>query len=200
MAAHVRDGTRKLPRRILAATMAGLPAAVAAACGGHSSSQPLPPRTAPPTVATTATSRPGDARTAVLAAFTAFWPASARAERLSPAKAEALMAPLAAQPYLGHLLSQMAAYRTRHEEQAGYAIPHVTRVHVNDSAATVYDCQDESRVHLADTRTGKAIPGTKGHARTYYIASLARGSDGRWRLTSLAQVAVKCEPSPSVSP
>jgi hypothetical protein len=109
------------------------------------------------------------------------------------------MAPYVAEPYLGHLLAQMAAYRERHEEQQGNVIPHITQVQVSGSGALVRDCQDESYVTLASTQTHQVIPGTTGLARTAYIAALARGGDGRWRLTSLQQVAIACEPTPSPS-
>jgi len=82
---------------------------------------------------------------------------------------------------------------------SGHVIPHVTRVVVRGSLARVYDCQDASHAALANSRTGQVIPGTRGSAHTYLIASLARGSDGRWRLTSLAHVAVPCKPVSSPS-
>lgn len=105
----------------------------------------------------------------------------------------------AADPYLDHLLAQMAAYGAQHEEQKGAGILHITQVQVNGNQATVRDCQDESHVALADTRSGETIPHTTGSAHTSYLATLARGTDGRWRLTSLEQLAAPCEPGSSPS-
>ena len=91
----------------------------------------------------------------------------------------------------------MASYRARDEVASGYVIPHVIKVTVSGRAAEVYDCQDASHATLTNTRTGKVTPALKGSARTYLIASLALGSDGRWRITSLAHVAMPCSPASS---
>ena len=64
----------------------------------------------------------------------------------------------------------------------------------------MHDCQDASHAALASTSTGKVIPGTAGKAGTSLIASLALGRDGRWRITSLAHLAVPCSPASSPSP
>jgi hypothetical protein len=110
-----------------------------------------------------------------------------------------MLTPYAAQPYLNRVLAQMAAYRARHEVAWGHVVPHITQVAVRGRVAQVHDCQDASHAALANSRTGRVIPNTRGSARTYLIATLARGSDGRWRLTSLAHVAVPCKPVPSLS-
>ncbi|MGH3284009.1 MAG: hypothetical protein ACRDPD_04885 [Streptosporangiaceae bacterium] len=171
-------------------------AALVTGCGGQAS-VPLPPHsttvhapTASPSPADT-----GSARAQVIAAYTAYFPASEAAEAAAPSRAQALLAPYAAQPYLGTVLAQMASYRARYEVASGYVIPHVIRVTVHGRLATVYDCQDASRATLTNTRTGTITPPLKGSARTYLIASLVLGRDGRWRITSLAHVAVSCSPA-----
>jgi hypothetical protein len=158
----------------------------------------LPPKSSQLS-APSATSPPGpqSAQAAVAAAYAAYFPVLQAAEKVPGSRAEAMLAPYAAQPYLGHVLSQMTSYQAQHEASHGYLVPHVTSVQVSGGRATVHDCQDASHAALADSRTGKVIPGTTGSARTYLIASLARGSDGRWRLTSLAHVNVSCLPGTS---
>jgi hypothetical protein len=135
----------------------------------------------------------------VIAAYTAFWSAGTTAERSSAAEAETLLAPYAAEPYLGHLLAQMTPYRAKHEEAWGYVTPHVTQVTIKGNGALIRDCQDQSHAALADSQTGQVISDTYGSAHTTYVATLTLGADGRWRVTALEQLATLCEPAPSAS-
>jgi hypothetical protein len=139
------------------------------------------------------------AAAAVIAAYTAYFPALLAAEPLPQARAAAMLAPYAAQPYLGHVLAQIAAYQANDEVSWGSLVPHVTRVQVSGDQAVVRDCQDASSAWLVSSATGRVIPGTTGYARTSLVAALARGSDGRWRLTFLGHLADPCEPVPSPS-
>jgi hypothetical protein len=195
---HVRTAAR-IGRRIVVPAAALAAVLVTAACGAQPAH--LPPKpvrlSAPPATAAPPSQNP---QQAVIAAYTAYFPASQKAQAdTSPAAAQQLLARYAAQPYLGNVLSQMTAYRARGEVAAGYVIPHVMRVTVSGGTAEVYDCQDASHAALASAATGTAIPGTTGSARTYLIASLTR-ADGRWRLTSLAHLSLSCQPgSPSAS-
>src|ERR1017187_651909 len=199
---HSLAGLRHCTTRRWAAILSGL-TTLAVALAACSSGQPavhLPSKSTPITAPSSAGSpSPGSGQAAVIAAYTAYFPASKAAEAAPAAQAAGILAPYAAQPYLGHVLAQMATYRTQHEVLSGTLVPHVTQVHVSGPQATVHDCQDASQAGLADSVTGKVIPGTTGSARTYLIAALSRGTDGRWRLTSLSHVAVSCEPVPSPS-
>ena len=178
---------------------AALAVAVLAGCSGQGSAKLPPKSTGPSAPSATPATTSGSAKAAVIAAYTAYFPVSKAAEATGPSRAKAMLAPYAAQPYLNRVLTQMAAYRARHEVAWGHVVPHVTRVVVRGPLARVYDCQDASHAALASSRTGRVIPGSRGSARTYLIATLALGSDGRWRLTSLAHVAVPCKPVPSLS-
>jgi hypothetical protein len=197
-------GQHKIPVTIFPDAVITLAAGAVAAvtllagCGG-SASVPVPARSPSLRVPTAAPSASGSApaRTQVIAAYTAFFPASEAAERAAPSRARAILAPHAASPYLDRVLAQMAGYRARGETTRGYVIPHVTKVTVSGRLAEVHDCQDASHAALASASTGEVIQGTTGSARTYLIASLALGRDGRWRITSLAHVAVPCSPAPS---
>lgn len=135
----------------------------------------------------------------VVTAYTAFFPALTAAEPQSQARAAAILARYATQPYLGHVLTQMAWYRAHDEVAWGYLLPHVISVQITGSQAIVRDCQNASNAWLVNTVTGEVIPGTVGYARTYLVAVLVRGRDGRWRLTLLAHVAGPCSPVPSPS-
>lgn len=178
---------------------AALAVAALVGCSSQGTAK-LPPKSTEPSAPSAASApTPSSAGAAVISAYTAYFPVSKAAEAADPSRARAMLAAYAAQPYLGRVLSQMAAYRARHEVTHGYVIPHVIRVVVHGPLARVYDCQDASHAALANSRTGQVIAGSQGSARTYLIATLARGSDGRWRLTSLAHVAVPCQPVPSPS-
>jgi hypothetical protein len=198
---HDSPARHNLPASIIRDTVTTLAASAVAAvtlagCGSPAS-VPLPARSTSLRAPTAAPSPSGPepARQQVIAAYTAYFPASEAAEAAAPARAQAILAPYAAQPYLGRVLAQMASYRARHQAASGYVIPHMIRVTVSGRLATVYDCQDASHATLTDTRTGTVTPPLKGSARTYLIASLALGRDGRWRITSLAHVAVPCSPA-----
>ena len=198
---HRKDAsTIRGPVTVLAATALAA-AALVAGCGGQA---PVPLPSHPTSVhAPTAAPSPADtasARTQVIAAYTAYFPASKAAEAAAPSRAQAILAPYAAQPYLRNVLAQMAGYRASGETAWGYVVAHITSVTVDGSTAEVRDCQDASHAALASTSTGKVIPGTAGKAGTSLIASLALGSDGRWRITSLAHLAVPCSPASSPSP
>lgn len=181
------------------AVTATLATAVLAGCSSQGTAA-LPGKTSQPSsLSTNPAPAPSSARAAVIAAYDAYFPVSVAAEAAGPSRAKAMLAPYAAPAYLNRVLSQMAAYRARHEVTQGRVVPHITRVVVSGPLARVYDCQDASHAALANSRTGRVIPHTRGSARTYLIAGLARASDGRWRLTSLAHVAVSCNPVPSPS-
>jgi hypothetical protein len=135
----------------------------------------------------------------VITAYTAYFPALVAAEPQPPARAAAMLTPHAAQPYLGHVLAQIAGFRARGEVAWGYLVPHITSVQItgNGSEAIVRDCQDAASAWLVSSATGKVIPGTTGSYRTALIAALARGADGRWRLALLAHLAGSCSRVPS---
>lgn len=180
----------------LVVILGGIAVLAASGCGSSSSNRVTLPAKVAPSASSTATTV---AQAAVVAAYTTFWSLDGTAERSSAVRAEQMLAPYVAQPYLGHLLAQMGPYRQRHEEAWGHVIPHITQVTVMGDQALVRDCQDQSHAALANTQTGRVIPHTTGSSRTSYVASLKRGSDGLWRLTALEQLAQSCEPGSSPS-
>ena len=106
-ALHDFPGRHRINASIIRDTITGLAAiaiaaaALVAGCGGQAS-VPLPAHstsvhapTASPSPADT-----GSARQQVIAAYTAYFPASKAAEAAAPARAQAILAPYAAQPYL----------------------------------------------------------------------------------------------------
>lgn len=168
-------------------------------CGGTTTPTSLPARVSPasPTAsASVATTPPAQQ---VTGAYTTFSELGGIAERSTPAQARAMLAPYVAEPYLDHLLAAVATYRARNKEAWGHVVPHITQVTVNGDGALVRDCQDDSHAALADSRSGTVLPHSAGSTRTNIVATLTRGSDGRWRLTALEQLDTPCEPEPSPS-
>jgi hypothetical protein len=142
-------------------------------------------------------SSPEEMAAEVIAAYTAYFPALTAAEQQPEARAAQMLARYAAQPYLGHVLAQIAWYRAHDEVVWGFLVSHVTSVQITGGQAIVRDCQDASNAWLVSSVTGQVIPGTVGSPRTYLIAALIRGSNGRWRLTLLTHLAGPCLPVPS---
>ena len=114
-ALHDFPGRHRINASIIRDKITGLAAiaiaaaALVAGCGGQAS-VPLPAHstsvhapTASPSPADT-----GSARAQVIAAYTAYFPASKAAEAAAPSRAQAILAPYAAQPYLRNVLAQMA--------------------------------------------------------------------------------------------
>jgi hypothetical protein len=168
--------------------------ALLSACSDTSQLQVAQAASAPPAV--TVESSPA-VEAQVIAAYTGYFPVAEEAEPLPGSRAARLLAPWAAQPYLGQVLEQMTRARTDGEVAWGQVTPHVTSVEISSGHAVVRDCQDAHAAWLVSSVTGQAIPGSAGSSHTYLIAALARGTDGRWRLTWLAHAPGPCSPVPS---
>lgn len=183
------------PRRRRAApvVLAGLAAALAAASA-------LAPGRAPGrmlTSALTAPVSPPAAQAAAITAYTSYIAAVQDAEPQPPARAAAILAGYATQPYLGHVLAQIASYREQGELAWGYVTPHITSVQVDGTEAVVRDCQDASNAWLVAAATGTVVPGSTGSPRTLLVAVLARAENGKWLVTLLAHLPGTCSRVPS---
>lgn len=190
-----RRARETIPLDLIIVLVSAAVAALALLSGGPDQWPTLTARSSPlDTPALTPT-----AEAQVIAAYTAYFPALTAAEPQPQPQAATMLAPYAGQPYLGHVLAQMAWYRAHDEVSWGYLVPHVTSVQITGGQAVVRDCQNASNGWLVSTVTGRVIPGTVGSARTNLIAILVRGGDGRWRLTLLAHLAGPCSPVPSPS-
>lgn len=186
-----REETPVRRGRLASAAGGVLVTLTAVGCGASSTPASLPSKAPSPTPSPTPTKT---AQQQVIAAFDEFWQAGAAAQRSAPTAARTMLAPLVAEPYLDHLLTQMNPYRARHQQAWGYVIPHVTQIDVNADRALLHDCQDESHAALADSNTGQVIPGTYGSSHVSYVATLGRGADGHWRMTAMEALETTCEP------
>jgi hypothetical protein len=195
-AARIRSaGSIWLAARPKAACAVLLPAAVLAATlgAGQARGQHLPAdaRTRP-------AAAPAD-EAAVITSYTGYISAVQDAEPRPAARAAAILAGYAAQPYLGHVLAQIAAYRRQGELAWGYVTPHIISVQLGSDgpAAVIRDCQDASNAWLVSAAAGTVVPGSTGASRTLLVAVLTRSQAGRWLVALLAHVAGTCSRVPS---
>jgi hypothetical protein len=168
------------------------------ACGGHDQKVALPstrPPSGPATGTPSSSTSPRTAQSAVVAAYTAFFPAVNQALEAQPEQARGILQAYATDDYLEFEVRQVMDHQARHLEPWGKTIVHVTKVELADITAKVHDCQDASNAGLADRRTHQLIPQSRGTARRNLIAEMKLGSDGRWRLTDLKQYRAACHAS-----
>ncbi|RBQ13978.1 hypothetical protein DP939_43140 [Spongiactinospora rosea] len=70
---------------------------------------------------------------------------------------------------------------------------HPFGVRIEKNKATVHDCQDARETGQADAKTLKRL--TYGSERTHLVATLLKGEDGVWRVSTLEQADKPCTPS-----
>jgi hypothetical protein len=142
---------------------------------------------------------PPAAESAAITAYTSYIAAVQDAEPQPPARAAAILAGYTAQPYLGHVLAQIAVYRQHGELAWGYVTPHIVSVQLsgNGTEAVLRDCQDASNAWLVAAATGKVVTGSTGSPRTLLVAVLARAETGKWLVTLLAHLPGTCSRVPS---
>jgi len=183
---------RRLAAPPVLALLAGVLAAASALAPVRAQGRMLP-------AALTAPASPPAVEAAAIGAYTSYIAAVQDAEPQPPARAASILAGYAAQPYLGHVLAQIAAYRQHGELAWGYVTPHITSVQLsgNGTGAVVRDCQDASNAWLVAAATGTVVPGSTGYPRTLLVAVLARAENGKWLLTLLAHLPGTCSRVPS---
>jgi hypothetical protein len=173
---------------------------VSAACGGHGSRVALP-STRPPAAPSAGSPMPSASasattlKDAVINAYTAFFPAVNRALTSPPDQARSILQDYATGSYLDFEIRQIMDHQARHLEPWGKPIVHVTHVELDHTTAKVHDCQDASNAGLADARTHRLVPASRGNAHRNLIADMTQGGDGRWRLADLTQYPATCHAS-----
>jgi len=140
----------------------------------------------------TPSSTVADQRAAVEAAYREFWAVGQSFDRdYPPNRWREVLARVATDPVLSRALAGARLQREHGIVLYGRVILRPTVVSVSaDGRARVSDCQDTSRTGQADARTGKRR--TVGVPRAPVKAALARGADGRWRVSDLNYVGGGC--------
>jgi hypothetical protein len=165
---------------------------VAEGCGSGGSPKVALPSTTPPAAQPSVSASATSPTDAVVAAYTALFPAADKAIVSPPEQARAILAPYVAGDYLDWEIRQVMNHQAEHQEPWGRVIVHVTRVDLKADTAKVHDCQDASSAGLADSRTHALIPKTRGTSNRTLIADMRRGGDGRWRVIGLRQYSSPC--------
>jgi hypothetical protein len=150
------------------------------------------PRPTPPAGATASADREAADRRAAEQAYRQFWQVSWTFDQhYAQNQWRDVLGAVAVDPELSLLLSGAQRQRQHGITLYGAVIPHPTVPPVNGkNTATVRDCQDASHSGQADAKTGKAH--TVGVARNPVVATLARGEDGRWRVSQIRYPGGRC--------
>jgi hypothetical protein len=163
---------------------------VTASCGGGSSKVALPSKAITSSALPRATA--SSEEESVKLAYAAFWEASNRALTAPREQVRRVLRDYSTGSYLDFQVRHIVLEQTEHKGPWGKVVLHIKDVKVTGTEATVRDCQDASNAGLADTRTNKLIPGTRGPKLRNLAAQLTQGSDGRWRVSDLKQFGNGC--------
>jgi hypothetical protein len=182
-----------LAPRALAVPVLAVAAAAVAGCGSAQAPVALPPRAAAHSPAQAAMARP-TVRQQVVAAYTAYWQATAAAtDAGGGARARAILAPYLPPSSIPAMIAALRQDWAAHAVTDGSPVLHITAVSVGHGTATVSDCVDLSHAGLRDARTGQVFPHSFGSPRASYFASLVRRG-GHWLVSNLVPVVAPCEP------
>jgi len=163
---------------------------ISAGCSGDGSKVALPYKTTSAPVRRA--SAPPSAKDAVKAAYTTFWDASDRALAGPPEQIRSSLRDYSTGSYLDFQVRELVLQQAEHKGPWGKVVLHIRNIRIKGAKATVRDCQDASHAGLADTRTHKLIPGTRGTKGRNLQAQLTQGGDGRWRISDLRQFPTAC--------
>jgi len=178
------------------AVLVAAAAIAAVGCDDSATSGGSPPSTGG--IVATATSRPpssppttaADERAAVEAAYRKFWAVSWRLDTQPEAHWRQVLSAVAADPELTRILEGTRAQKNRGITRYGEVISRPTVVSISGASARVRDCQGADKSGQADVRTGRHL--TVGVARNPLTGSLARGADGRWRVSDIRTGSGRC--------
>lgn len=197
---HPRKALPGSPHCTLGIGALGICLLMSAGCGGHGSRVALP-TTKPPAAPPMGSSLPPvsapatTAKNAVIAAYTGFFPAADQALKAPPEQIKPILKDYATGWYLDFEIRQMVDQQAQHLEPWGHVVAHITKIELQQSTATVHDCQDASNAGLANAQTHQLIPTSRGTSHRNLTATLTLGSDRRWRLTDLKQFKAQCHAS-----
>ena len=129
-------------------------------------------------------------RAAVAAAYRRFWQTVYDLDNHPPHEWAGRLAAVTATPLLPRLLVGMRAQHESGVRQYGTVRTQPVTIEIHSDTATLLDCQDASGAGEARLDTG--LPITVGQSRTPFAATLARGADGRWRVSDARQIDDTC--------
>lgn len=160
------------------------------ASGGSSAPPPISAKAASPPVPSPSSLSGGEA---VVAVYRDLYSSGQLAERTPANGREPILARVAAQPLLNRMLRGIAALQATDRVTWGSPVIHTFNVAIKDDRATLHDCQDATGTGQADAKTGERL--THGKSGTHLVATLRKGKDGAWRISTLEQVKEPCSPA-----
>jgi hypothetical protein len=134
-------------------------------------------------------------KSAVVEAYSGFFAGVGRALQAPPERVRGILAELASGSYLDFEIRQVIDHQARGLEAWGRPVVHVTDVELGPASARVHDCQNASPAGLADVRTHRLVPQSRGDAHRNLVAYLRLGGDQQWRVTDLVQHKASCHRS-----
>lgn len=165
-------------------TVVGVAPVLLAGCSGETPSAPPSADLSAPSQVSSAPSAPQDARAAVEAAYTQFWPRSSQTPHKPEDTWRDAMAAIAVEPQLSITLEAMRRNKAAGLTTYGEVVVRITSVEVTGDTAKVVDCQDASSAGQADARTGD--PKTVGVSRMPVTATMKRDeASGQWKVARL---------------
>lgn len=179
-------------------SLAGCLCLLAAGCADDPEPVSLPPlspsattsATAPPVPTTTAAE--AEEERAVRAVYVAAASAYHRAQTMSAHRQRTYLAQWEVDPLLSQDLAQLTKARKEHYTLAGRPVLHIVDVTVDGTTATVEDCVDHSAEYWKDSRTGRAITGSRQADGVWAFTTLTRTADG-WRASEVAAKKERCD-------
>lgn len=141
-----------------------------------------------PTPTPTETAERDDVRAVYVRAAHAYH----RAQSLPPRRQRAYLAKWETDPLLSQDLATLRKARKGHYTLAGRPVLHIVEITVDGDTATVEDCVDHSREFWRDTRTGRAIAGSRQRDGVWAFTTLTRTADG-WRASSVTAKQQRCQ-------
>jgi hypothetical protein len=119
---------------------------------------------------------------AIKQSYTQYWAVLPQAEHAdSDSRRRQLLAEHSTEPQLSTALRGIDDLHAKDLTSSGYVVVHIRKVQVNGDTATVEDCQDATKALILKRSTGQAI--SRGIPNDLIRATLARGSDGQWRIS-----------------
>lgn len=114
-----------------------------------------------------------------------------RAQRVPPRVRRAYLGQWLAEPRLSEIVKSLAYDDQHYLRTVGADRPHIIRVELSDSKATVEDCLDRTHIYVVDSRTGDRINGSRGPGHFWVVTSLKKTTAG-WRVYEASHVAKRC--------
>lgn len=115
-----------------------------------------------------------------------------RAQSVAPHQQRTYLEQWEIDPLLSQDLAALKKGRKGHYTLVGRPALHIVEVTVDGTSATVEDCVDHGAEYWKDSRTGRAIAGSRQPDGVWAFTTLTRTSDG-WRVSEVSGRKQRCD-------